>query len=148
MYCIGGGPVCWLPVYLHESAPALLGPCTAQRSCFVNAYFRWLRRPNAWDIDPKSDCIPLSEPASRKRITPFTPNCVHQSPDAERLHQEPLLNAINPLKSLSTASSLPRKSRLSATVWLMALSIARSNMEKSVLNSWYSVSIESHSCNA
>ena len=116
-------------------------------SGFVNAYFRWLRRPNAWDVAPKSDCIPLSEPASRKRITPFPPNCVHQAPDAERLHQEALLNAITPLKSLSTASSLPRKSRFSATVLLMALSIAGSNMEKSTLNCWYSASIESHSCN-
>ncbi len=114
---------------------------------YANAYFRWLRRPNAWDVDPKSDCIPLSEPASRKRITPFPPNCVHQAPDAERLHQEALLNAINPLKSLSTASSLPRKSRFSATVLLMALSIAGSNMEKSTLNCWYSASIESYSCN-
>ena len=152
---IGGGPVCWLPVCLHESAPALLGPMYCATwllsprvgSGFVNAYFRWLRRPNAWDVAPKSDCIPLSEPASRKRITPFPPNCVHQAPDAERLHQEALLNAINPLKSLSTASSLPRKSRFSATVLLMALSIAGSNMEKSTLNCWYSASIESHSCN-
>lgn len=80
-----------IPLTNNEAERALRGYVLWRKgsygvgNCFASEYCRWWRQPNDWGVVLRNGFVQSSELASRKRITPSLPSCVHQAPAGERL---------------------------------------------------------------